>query len=214
MQSKFRQSFPNEKYKERTLRKSNSAAARSRSRIVQSAAVRFRRNGVAATGILDIMSGAGFTHGGFYKHFSSKDQVFDEALELSIGELIGSLGSCQGRGSKDGGLGTVIDSYLAEAKRDDADACCPFAALGSELARLGSASRMIATDGLIRLCQLLSEGITAERSFDGRERALMLLCAMVGAMTMARITKGSKVSDDILRTARLHLHRIFDTSIT
>src|ERR1700736_3538558 len=67
-----------------TMRKSRSEAAKTRERIVAAAAAEFRRHGIAATGLIDLMKAAGLTHGGFYKHFASKGQLVAEACAAAL----------------------------------------------------------------------------------------------------------------------------------
>ena len=61
------------------MRKSKHEAAATRQRIVTAAAAAFRKSGIAGTGLSDLMAAAGLTHGGFYRHFDSKDQIVAEA---------------------------------------------------------------------------------------------------------------------------------------
>src|SRR5260370_8316547 len=61
------------------MRKSKQEAAATRRRIVKAAAAKFRLNGIGGTGLSDLMAAAGLTHGGFYRHFESKDQLVAEA---------------------------------------------------------------------------------------------------------------------------------------
>ena len=67
------------------MRKSREEAAQTRKRIVTAASEEFRKNGIVATGLNDLMSAAGLTHGGFYKHFESKDQLVAEATVMPLG---------------------------------------------------------------------------------------------------------------------------------
>ena len=69
------------------MRKSRQEAAKTRQRIVSAASSEFRRNGIVATGLSDLMSAAGLTHGGFYKHFESKDQLIAEACTAAVAAL-------------------------------------------------------------------------------------------------------------------------------
>src|SRR5260370_33533796 len=64
---------------ENTVRKSKQEALRTRERIVAAASAEFRQHGIVATGLADLMASAGLTHGGFYKHFQSKDELISEA---------------------------------------------------------------------------------------------------------------------------------------
>src|SRR6476469_8997074 len=67
-----------------TMRKSRIEAAKTRERIVTAAAAEFRQHGIAATGLADLMKAAGLTHGGFYRHFASKDQLVAEACSAAL----------------------------------------------------------------------------------------------------------------------------------
>ncbi len=66
------------------MRKSREEAAQTRKRIVEAASCEFRKNGIVATGLNDLMKAAGLTHGGFYKHFESKDQLVAEACAEAV----------------------------------------------------------------------------------------------------------------------------------
>src|SRR3982074_3205929 len=132
-----------------TMRKSREEAGQTRKRIVTAAAGEFRKNGVVATGLNDLMSAAGLTHGGFYKHFESKDQVIAEACAEAVRVLMEKLEAAPSRGSAPG-------SYLSTRHRDDPATGCPLAALGSELARSDEATREAATEGFLRLVDILA----------------------------------------------------------
>ena len=60
---------------------SRAEKAESHDRIVKVAATRFRENGVEGVGVADLMKDAGLTHGGFYRHFASRDELVAEAIE-------------------------------------------------------------------------------------------------------------------------------------
>src|SRR5260370_42416523 len=74
-----------------TMRRSREEAAATRQRIVDTASHEFRENGIAETGLSELMGAAGLTQGGFYKHFDSKDQLVGEAIEPSFDQIIGEL---------------------------------------------------------------------------------------------------------------------------
>src|SRR3954453_2493004 len=77
-----------EKRREIRMKVTREQAARNRERIVEAAAQRFRERGFEGIGVADLMKEAGLTHGGFYGHFSSKDDLIAEA---SARVLAGSL---------------------------------------------------------------------------------------------------------------------------
>src|SRR5215469_12168115 len=71
-----------------SMRKSREEAAQTRRRIVEAAACEFRKNWIVATGLSDLMKAAGLTHGGFYKHFASKDELVAEATTAALDALL------------------------------------------------------------------------------------------------------------------------------
>src|SRR5277367_6560830 len=123
------------------MRKSREEAAETRKSIVRAAAREFRERGIVATGLADLMSAAGLTHGGFYKHFASKDQLVSEACSEALQIILEKLAAAGSDGSG------AVATYLSTDHRDDPAAGCPLAAIGSELARCDEKTRDIATDG-------------------------------------------------------------------
>src|SRR5262249_56399482 len=79
--------------RDQTMRKSKQEAARTRERIVEAAAAEFREHGIAATGLAELMSAAGLTHGGFYRHFDSKNQLIAETSAAAITTMTDRLAS-------------------------------------------------------------------------------------------------------------------------
>src|SRR5258708_34056937 len=134
-----------------SMRKSREEAAQTRKRIVTAAAGEFRKNGIVATGLSDLMKAAGLTHGGFYKHFESKDHLVREAcieaVETAIFERLAAAVS-EGSGA--------AAAYLSTDHRDNPAAGCPLSAIGSELARSDEKTRAVAMDGFLRLGEVMA----------------------------------------------------------
>src|SRR5882724_11674431 len=107
------------------MRKSRQETAETRERIVRTAAHEFGQHGIAKTGLADVMSAAGLTHGGFYKHFDSKDQLVAEAIQKSMDTLLLTMEKVQG----DAGLETIVKEYVSRTHRDNTQEVCPLAAL-------------------------------------------------------------------------------------
>src|SRR6267142_4633331 len=135
------------------MRKSKQEAAETRERIVHMAAHEFGQHGIAETGLADVMSAAGLTHGGFDKHFDSKDQLVAEAIEESLDSLWLTLEKARG----DAALETIVKEYVSRAHRDNTQQVCPLAALGSELQRADERPRDVASLGILRLIALLEK---------------------------------------------------------
>src|SRR5258708_25716257 len=136
------------------MRKSREEAAQTRKRIVTAASEKFRKNGIVATGLNDLMSAAGLTHGGFYKHFESKDQLIAEACAEAVGSLTEMMTAVAADKPSKGGLEVIVAKYLSTAHRDDPSHGCPLAGLGSELARGDEKTRATSTEGFLQLVDM------------------------------------------------------------
>jgi len=186
------------------MRRSREETAQTRQRIVEAGAIEFRRNGVTATGLADVMAAAGLTHGGFYRHFDSKDALVKECLANALDSLRASIESTTATRPGRAGVLSAIDDYLSTAHRDS-EACCPFVTLGSELARASRDVREAATAAFLKLADVIAGHLDGLPRPAAKKEALTLLSTMVGAMTMARLVSDSEVSATILARARKSL---------
>jgi TetR/AcrR family transcriptional repressor of nem operon len=187
------------------MRKSKQEAAATRQRIVRAAAAEFCQKGIDGTGLSDLMAAAGLTHGGFYRHFNSKDQIVAEACATAAEVLVGRLAASASKKSAQSGLKTIASSYLSVAHRDDPSNGCPLAALGSEIARADQATRAAATEAFLRLVNVIAGQLGKARPDVARRRALVAASAMIGALTMSRIVTDSELSAGILQQTAKHL---------
>ena len=183
------------------MRKSKLETAQTREAIVAAAADLIRRTGIAAASLADMMAAADLTHGGFYRHFRNKQQLVSEALAAAGDKAIAAIGGNIARG----GLNAGVDSYLSKSPRDSAIPVCPFAALGSEMARSGKETKAAATEVLEKLFVTLS-GDSPDRE-EARSAAVVVLCTMIGAMTLARVVADGDLSSEILDRVKDHLRR-------
>jgi TetR/AcrR family transcriptional regulator, transcriptional repressor for nem operon len=184
------------------MRKSKQEAAATRQRIIKAAAAAFRKNGIAGTGLSDLMAAAGLTHGGFYRHFDSKDQIVAEACAAATESAIATFFS---KKSSQRGLKARIAKYLSPAHRDDPSAGCPLAALGSEIARCDGKTRAAATQAFLELVDIIAAESGKTRPDVARRRALVAASTMIGALTMSRMVTDSELSAGILREAEKQL---------
>lgn len=179
------------------MRKSREEAAQTRKRIVTAASRAFRKDGVGATGLSDVMGAAGLTHGGFYKHFASKDQLVAEACAEAADALVAKL--TEAAAAEPGGAAAL---YLSDWHRDNPAGGCPLAAIGSELGRADAATRTAATDGLLKLVGVVAGQLGGTPPEAARRRALAAVATMIGAITMARMVDDPALSADILTEAK------------
>ncbi|WP_242540468.1 TetR/AcrR family transcriptional regulator [Trinickia mobilis] len=187
---------------QRAMRKSRQEAAQTRQRIVDAASVEFRRKGIGGAALSDVMSAAGLTHGGFYKHFESKDQVIEESVSQAIQSLIDGVEAAASGGR---GPAAVISGYLSTKHRDDPGSGCPFVALGSELARSAANVREATTEGFSKLVEAMAAQFDDLPAAAAKKKALVTLSTMIGAVTIARIVTDPKLSASILLEARKRL---------
>jgi TetR/AcrR family transcriptional repressor of nem operon len=172
-----------------------------RTRIVGSAIRHLKTEGLSTASVSDIMDKAGLTVGGFYAHFASKDQLAGEAVRDAMAERRGrfldryeGLDWCERTCS-------AIREYFQPAHRDDPANGCPLSMSAMEAARnraLGPAF----IEELARFAEAVRNGRRTRGQPAPPEAALGTLALMVGGMILARATKGSPVSDEILEAAR------------
>jgi TetR/AcrR family transcriptional regulator, transcriptional repressor for nem operon len=183
------------------LRKSDEEAARTRARIVETAAQHLKQTGVANTSLADIMSAAGLTHGGFYRHFRSKEHLVAEAL----GEAASKSGAAMRANVRRGGTAAAAQSYLSAAHRDARTPVCPFAAFGSEIRNAGDEVKGAASTSVESLISALGGAETLVG--NERREVIASLAVMVGAMVLARSVSDEGLSDEILASAQQFLKK-------
>jgi TetR/AcrR family transcriptional repressor of nem operon len=177
------------------MRKSREEAAQTRRRIVDAASCEFRKRGIVATGLNDLMKAAGLTHGGFYKHFASKDQLVAEATTAAVDALLEGMGAHPT-------VNAAVTAYLSTRHRDNPASGCPLAAIGGELCRSDRKAREAATAGFVTLVEILGgKAGTA----DAQRRALVAAATMIGALTMSRMVTDPELSAEILLEAEKSL---------
>jgi TetR/AcrR family transcriptional regulator, transcriptional repressor for nem operon len=184
------------------MRKSKQEAAETRQRIIKAAAAKFRQNGIGGTGLSDLMAAAGLTHGGFYRHFDSKDQIVAEACATAAETAVATFFSAK---SPQSGLKALFTNYLSTAHRDDPSAGCPLVALGSEIARGDEKTRAVATQAFLRLVDIIAAESGKTRPDIAKRRALVAASTMIGALMMSRIVTDPELSTAILRQSEKHL---------
>ena len=174
--------------------------AASHERIVAIAAARIRRDGIDGVSVADIMSDAGLTHGGFYRHFDSRDDLITEALALALAE-----GSERSRTAADTlgarALRVIINAYLSPQHRDSPSTGCAVTALAEDLSRGKQADRDLYAQQVEQYIELLAD--LGPISDDPASHLPMLtLSALVGGVSMARAVGDPALSQKILQDTR------------
>ena len=161
------------------MRYSQDHKAQTHQRIIKEASVRFRRDGIGATGLQPLMKTLNLTHGGFYAHFTSKDELVEKALQAAAAELDAH---CEMLFSQERPLEAFIDSYLSEWHLTSPDQGCPLPTMSSELGLRGQHSATTDTVLAARVEQIE----TALESGQGDAQGLVMMSTLVGALVLAR----------------------------
>ncbi|MFA7942792.1 TetR/AcrR family transcriptional regulator [Pseudomonas brenneri] len=177
------------------MRYSQDHKAQTHQRIIKEASVRFRRDGIGATGLQPLMKALNLTHGGFYAHFKSKDELVEKALQAAAAELDAH---CEMLFSQERPLEAFIDSYLSEWHHTSPDQGCPLPTMSSELGQRGQQSPTTDTVLDARLKQI--ETALASPSAD--EQSLVIMSTLVGALVLARSVDNPELATRILDVVR------------
>jgi TetR/AcrR family transcriptional repressor of nem operon len=169
-------------------------------RIVQAAARAIRRHGYSGVGVADVMKEAGLTHGGFYAHFKSRDELLVEALERAGRDSGAAMArAAQSRRSRGvSAFRALVDSYLSEAHLAAMDSGCPVAALGCDMARQSGALRRASTQRVERLIALVRDTLPAARQAS----AVVIAGTLVGTLQLARALGDNAEGRAVLAAAR------------
>ena len=179
-----------------TMGHSQTEKTRNHDRIVEIASRRIREQGTDGPGVAEVMRDAGLTHGGFYKHFGSREELIAEAAQRSYDD---SERAVQGvLDAAEDPARAFVDWYLSESHRDDPGSGCAVVALGGDVPRAGDAVRDAYTAQVRRYLSHLDELLDA----DGDTAALSTL---VGAVLLSRAVSDPELSERILRDARAAL---------
>ncbi|KJZ51897.1 TetR/AcrR family transcriptional regulator [Pseudomonas marginalis] len=177
------------------MRYSSNHKAQTHQRIIKEASVRFRRDGIGATGLQPLMKALDLTHGGFYAHFRSKGELVEKALQAAAAELDAH---CETLFSQERPLEAFIDSYLSAWHLNSPAEGCPLPTMSSELGLRGQHSPT--TDAVLdaRLKQI--ETALGEGQSDAQ--SLVMMSTLVGALVLARSVEDKALAMRIMEVVR------------
>jgi TetR/AcrR family transcriptional regulator, transcriptional repressor for nem operon len=182
---------------------------KTRERIVEAAATALRANGLAGVSITDIMADAGLTHGGFYAHFASKEDLMIAAVDHASDETTDRLSNAMRSSPDDQRLHAVIDAYLSAMHAGHPEQGCPLAALGPELSRVGGdVQRDLAASVERRIEWLRALWPDAASAED---TATAVFACMLGGVILARAVDPDR-SAAVLAATRSFVHRALDAT--
>jgi TetR/AcrR family transcriptional regulator, transcriptional repressor for nem operon len=186
------------------MRVSREKAAENRERIIEAAGALFRAKGFGGIGVADIMKAADLTHGGFYGHFDSKDELIAQATQRAAARAATNWERVAAAAPHKP-YAALLDHYLTAHHRDDPGRGCAFAALGTECARSGPSVRKVFTEGLRPLLEILTAALPGFSKLARRRKAIAAFAALVGGLTLARAVDDEALSDEILEAVHQEL---------
>jgi TetR/AcrR family transcriptional regulator, transcriptional repressor for nem operon len=176
---------------------SQAAKAETHERILDIAAARIRRDGIAGLSVADIMKEAGLTHGGFYRHFTSREQLVAEAAQRALtrgSEWTTRSGELGGRPGYD----QLVDGYLSAWHRDHPESGCGVAGVATDVARDDGEARGSYTRQVRECLAVLTDLIDSSDRRMGEREAMLTLSALVGAISVARAVDDADLSARLL----------------
>src|SRR5215510_9973393 len=180
---------------------------RTREKVLKAAAKAIRARGPDRIGVAEVMADVGLTHGGFYAHFESKDDLVAATIGQMLEESRARLSSeTEGRSEADG-LRGYINFYLSPAQRDARRTGCPIAALASDLPRMNATVRKHFAAGSERLVTSLAALLEATGRAEPVADARSAFAEMLGALSLARLESNEQRSDEILAGTRAAIKR-------
>ena len=179
------------------MKVSREQAAANHERIVDAAAQLFRKRGFEGVAVADLMKEVGLTHGGFYGHFSSKEELMAEASARALTESLEGWSRLAER-THENPLPALAKAYLTRGHRDNPGAGCLLAALGPEVSRQGPAVRRAVTEYVRSACDLLGKLVPGRSRAARRQKVIATYATLVGAMVMARAVDDPALSQEIL----------------
>jgi TetR/AcrR family transcriptional regulator, transcriptional repressor for nem operon len=183
--------------------------ARTHRKIVRNASHQLRAKGLHGPAVTTLMKASGLTHGGFYRHFGSRDDLVIEAIEESLQELRDRLVAAAKQAKPGEGWQAMVRSYLSLELCDRLDDGCPIAALAPDMARTRSALKQRIATAILKLRQGLLPFMPGKDVEAKATNFLAIMSSMVGTVAIARTMPDPAVRQRILNGVRDHLLKSF-----
>jgi TetR/AcrR family transcriptional regulator, transcriptional repressor for nem operon len=178
-------------------------------KIVRDASRRVRAEGLSGAAVATVMKDAGLTHGGFYKHFGSKDDLLLESLREGFREIENTLADAAEQSPSGDAWKAVVKTYLSLELCDHPERGCPLAALAPELARADKGMKPQIVAELINYKSRMLPFMPGQRSADKERAFFAMFSMMIGAVEIARMLPERAMREKVLASVRDFLLRSF-----
>jgi TetR/AcrR family transcriptional repressor of nem operon len=178
-------------------------------KIVKDASRRVRAEGITGAAVSAVMRDAGLTHGGFYKHFASKDDLLLESLGEAFRDIAARLSEVGEQSRPGTAWKAIVKAYLSPEHCDHVECGCPLAALAPELARADKAMKGKIIEELVKYKSRMLPLMPGRRAADKERAFFAIFSSMIGAIAIARILPDQAARASVLASARDFLLRSF-----
>ena len=178
-------------------------------KIVKDASRRIRAEGLTGAAVSAVMQDAGLTHGGFYKHFASKDALLLESLGESFREIADSLVHAAEESKSEAPWKAIVKTYLSLEYCDHAERSCPLTTLAPEMARVDKKMRGPIVAELVNYRDRMIPFMPGRRTADKERAFFQIFSTMIGATAIARMLPGPEMREKVLANAKELLFRSF-----
>jgi len=178
-------------------------------KIVKDASQRVRAEGLNGAAVAAVMRDAGLTHGGFYKHFSSKDELLMESLRDAFQDIADRLARAAEQSRSQPAWKAVIRAYLSAEYCAHPERGCPLTALAPELARVDEKMRRRVFSEMVNYRDRMLPFMPGRRTTDKERAFFVIFSAMVGAVAIARVAPERAIQEKVLASTREFLLRSF-----
>ncbi len=177
--------------------------------IVRDAAERVRAEGLQGAAVVTVMRDNGLTHGGFYKHFESKDDLLVESLREGFREITEALVHAAEQSLPGEAWKAIVRAYLSREHCEQPEHGCPVAALAPELARADKRIKPQIVAELVKYKSRMLPLMPGRRTADRELAFFAIFSTMIGAVEMARLLPDRAMRDKVLASTRDFLLRSF-----
>jgi TetR/AcrR family transcriptional repressor of nem operon len=177
-------------------------------KIVKDASQRVRAEGLNGAAVAAVMRDAGLTHGGFYKHFRSKDELLTQSLKEGFQEIIELLVHAAEQASPGEGWKAIVKTYLRPEMCEHPEHGCPLATLGPELARVDKKMKPQIVAELVNYRSQMLPFMPGRRTADKERAFFAIFSTMTGAVEIARMLP-DPIREKVLKNAQDFLLRSF-----
>lgn len=178
-------------------------------KIVKDASERVRAEGLNGAAVSTVMRDAGLTHGGFYKHFASKDDLLIESLKEGFREIIDTLVHAADQSRPGEAWKEIVKTYLRPEMCERPEHGCPLATLAPELARVDRRMKPQIVAELVNYKSRMVPFMPGRRTVDKERAFFAIFSTMVGAIEIARLLPDPAIQEKVLASARDFLLRSF-----